>query len=336
MRKLLCSILTLFMVLTVIPVTAFADGQVTLYSGELNGFSYYIGDDECFVDSEKDYCISLNITQFGGVKQISISNGPDELEDYDFTNLIANEMSDESLVADFDNGNGSIYIEFCNENPLVDICIGNYVYAFGGVNRIEKVEAYLTSNYQVVASENGYVYEENAAMASAGRVKLKSNDKIRLEASWKPANQNELDLLINTVGSRTLEKVTKIQISNGAVPSSYVIAGANPSGASGSTSNFVSFFNFLINATTPIKVWLPAVSSGTTSSYSGYQFSFNVSMNVDWNSMNYTYSSSTGKTNGMVLYLFLNHNGVTPTPTGTVKLTTHIPATGTFYYTLAF
>lgn len=336
MRKLLCSILTLFMILTVIPVTAFADGQATLYSGELNGFSYYIGDDECFVDSEKDYCISLNITQLGGVKQISISNRPDELEEYDLTNLIANEMSDESLMADFDNGNGSIYVEFCNENPLVDICIGNYVYAFGGVNRIEKVEEYLESNYYESDASSGCLQEENSITATAGRVKLKSNDKIRLEASWKPANSNELDILINTVGSRTLEKVTKIQISNGTVPSSYVIMGANPSGSSGSSSNFTSFISFLINATTPMKVWLPAVSSGTTSWYNGNTFGFNVSMTVDWNSMNYTYSSSTGKTNGMVVYLFLNSNGVTPTPTGTVKLTTHVPATGTFYYTLAF
>lgn len=337
MKKALCVVLaSLICIISVFPGNVLAAEGKT-FAGKLAGFRYILEDTSYEIDSTYHYNINLEITN--GIKgpTISILSSPEELKNFNLSCIPLTKMSESFFQAEFSNGQGTIYLEYDKTGPLVDIVIGNKIYAFGGEKRIDKVKHYLETNWvcedPVIA---GQIPSNISKGTSTGCVKTASNTNIRFAAYWNPTKSNRLALLVNSVGTRTAEWISKIQILSGSVPSSYVIASANPSGSQSSSGNFVSFLQYLISVTTSVNVWLPGVSGSSLSSIYHNTFSFNLPMYVAWNNMHYTYTSSNGQTNGMLMYLFLDHNGVSPVPTGTVKLTTHVAATGTFTYTLSF
>lgn len=304
----------------------------------LKGFSYSM--DGSSIDKDYSYTVDADVVIDGESAYVSIEDAPDELAQYDLTNLEMEKVGDNSYIHRL-NDNVEIFLEKTDGSAtLLDITVNDRAYAFGG-DRLSKVSDFIeeqkSDNTETTSIEDANQDTSISPRATtAGIVCTRTSNKLKFQASWIPANKNQLSLMVNTFGSNYADgnlpsRITALKFENGKVPSSYVIVSANPSGAVGSV-NFDSFIDFMINSLTPIKVWHPSYSAGTTSTTNGNNFTFNLKMNATWSSLNYV--SSAAKKQGIMMYLFLNHNGVSPVPSGRIVATVHVNATGYFTETL--
>lgn len=344
-RKKFIRISALFMALAILAGTmtcAFAISPTSNSSPPLQkqdvvltGFSY--NTDGTNIDNNYSYNITADVTLQDGTAYLNIKDKPDIFSEYDFSALTLKSDGD-NIYSCFPSENVSITLEQLENRTLIDIVIGDRAFSFGG-NRLNAVKAYaanLIAGNSLTSSEEtnlGNTVQPNAT--AAGTVKTKFNDQLRLQAIWNPTRSNRLCLLVNTVGQRYLEKVQRVQIPDGKVPASYVIMSANPSGATSGT-DFTSFLTYLVSTVTEISVWMPSFSSGTMSTINRNAFTFDLRMTTPWDNLNYSVANGKPSTNGILMYLFLDTNGVTPAPTGTLKVSTYVSLTGSFTYTLSF
>lgn len=338
MKKRMISIFLVLLLGVMIIVPAGAAEVEVLYEEHnmiLHGFSY--STDGKNIDSSYLFEIKVDIEVLEEKAYLSVISGPEELDCTQLT-LIELEKCIEGLYYQDVGGGISVYLEYVGETALIDIIVGDRAYAFGG-DRLEKVRNYITSTTQHMNAGdniNGTVEQAEVNATATGLVKSKSTSSMRYAAYWNPTRSNRLYLLVNTVGTRYGEWVSGVKITGGSVPSSYVIVGANPTGSNSSGANDVlSVIDFLINSTTSFAVYMPSVSGTQMSTINGNKFTFNLQLYYPWNSLNYTGSSTVNQSNGIAMYLFLDHNGVKPIPTGTLILTTHVAATGTFTQSMA-
>ena len=329
MKKRVLSLLLALTMCLSLSVPAWAN-EIGLNTISLTGFSYNTSGSS--IDNNYDFLLTATATETSNtitLRHLSISSSnsiaiaiPNQVTLY--------EVEDNIYVANSLGNDTSIILESNHSEYYIDVIIGDNCIAFGG-NRLHVISShFLTRSNDILAQP------QTATVTStpAGSLFTTSGNGLRIQAIWNPANNNRLALRINTTGYRAGEWISRIQITGGSVPSSYVIMSANPSGSTGNTnSNFASFLTYLIGFTN-YSVFLPSFSAPNNASYiNGNYFSFDISPYIPWSDMNYTTSTSS---NGMLMYLFLDHNGVTPTPTGTLKITEHVSGVGTTSVSLSF
>ena len=328
MKKRVLSLLLALAMCLSLSIPAFA-AEMATNAISLAGFLY--NTNGSFIDNNYDFSLAATVTEANGtvtLKNLRISSNDTAIAIPNQVTL--HEVEDGVYVANSLGNDTSIILESNHSEYYIDVVIGETCIAFGG-NRLQAI-----SSHFLTTSESILIQEQGASITSTSADSLftKSGNGLRIQAIWNPASDNRLALRINTVGYRAGEWISRIQITGGSVPSSYVIKSANPSGSTGNTdSNFASFLTYLIGFTS-YSVFLPSFSAPNNASYiNGNYFSFDISPYIPWNDMNYTTSTSS---NGMLMYLFLDHNGATPTPAGTLKITEHVSGVGTTSVSLSF
>lgn len=249
------------------------------------------------------------------------------------TEVIADKVSDTTYTTEVSGTGISIIVEKHNKEYYIDISNDTKCFSFGG-DRLQKMTA-LFSSLASISSEIEIQNETpNAEImaTSAGRVLSKSGNGLKIEAYWNPSNDKELAIRFNTTGSRTGEWISRVRITGGYVPSSYVIKSANPTGIN-SSPDFSVPLSYIFNSL-KYNIYIPSFSTVTSvSSTNGNTFAFDISPYVSWNSLNYSTSTSC---KGVLMYLYLNKNGDKPVPHGKLTITEHIAATGNVNVSLSF
>lgn len=301
---------------------------------EFTGFSYNM--DGSQIDSDYGYSCSANITESNGqlvVNNICIFPAIDGFSVP--TQMILSESFDNTYEADIAGTNFSLIIEKHSNDYYIDIFNDTKCFAFGG-NRLSKMTSYFSRtarNIDAVTEEQVTIGNKNEVMSDSDvALFTKTGNNLRIQAIWNPNRSNRLSLRVNTTSTGAGEWIKRIQIKNGAVPSSYVIVSANPTGINNSSS-FTEYLSYMLGFI-EYKVFIPSFSSTTSiSSINQHTFTFDFSMGIAWGDIKYSTDTSS---NGMLMHLFLDHNGVKPTPTGKLVITEHITAYGTATAFLSF
>ena len=301
----------------------------------LKGFSYNM--DGSNIDKDYSYTVDADVVIDGESAYVSIEDAPDELAKYDLPNLEMEKIDDTAYIHRL-NDDVEVFLEKTEtDSTLLDIIVNDRAYAFGG-DRLDKVTEFIeTKNSNttpdVVSIDPGTSISPRAT--NAGRVISILHKKILFQAYWDPAKNNKLYMIVNTKGSYYTDApltsvVTGLKFENGKVPSSYDIVATNPSGSTGSNSNFENFYQFLVNTLSPVKIFLPTYTPATKSSADANTFTFNLDFQASWESLNGT----ANERNGIGMRLFLDHNGVSPVPSGKITLSIRVTATGYFTETM--
>lgn len=295
----------------------------------LAGFSYSMDGSE--IESECRY--SMSATAYEYADRLELVNpvllfGEQELP---FPSRVTLEKQNESMFSTYIPWlNLSMIIETNHSEYYIDVFSEEVCIALGG-HRSERIANYFEKR-TVIDTVDDSVLSSVEPMYAANNLFTKTTGMLRLQAIWEPSKSNRIALRVNTMQGDAGEWVTRIRINDGYVPSSYVIASANPTGIN-TNKDFTQVLSYILNRV-EYNIFIPSFNSVTSvSTTNGNKFSFDISTNVKLSDMRYKEGTSA---NGMLFYLFLDHNGVNPTPHGSLVVTTHVTAYGTMTYNLKF
>lgn len=286
----------------------------------LSGFSYNKMTKQVSKDYQYQIKALVNVNDFE--PQLSITDAPEGFQN-ELTDLTLDKIAN-NIYQTHISSQKYVTLDMTTGQPLIDLVNGDKVYAFGG-NRLSKISEYMERTKREYV--NPKVMTRSIRRSGSFNIKTVESKFIRFQAFWDTTKSNKLSLRVNSLGEDYGAGVliTGIRV-KGYVPESYVIVGANPTGIN-TKPNFAATMSYLVSLGSPVTIYIPEFSSDTSiSSLNQNHFELDLDVGVKWDDFIY---ESGSEANGMLMHLFMDHNGETPYPSGTVDFDVHIAGFGT-------